>query len=321
MSEENAIAKKIETARKANAPIPRLQDVLAILTKRIEKTARTYLGVVVEAMIMDIETKVFSDVLDAMSMPAMIGILEIDRVDRAAIINLDLDLVHHAVDLRLGGSPSESPDFSARRPTSIDSSMCLPLVDLVMNALSEGFLDTFGPEVMMFSRCTGFEHLPMLANIASERADVLCIQVSLDIGEAARSGDFEIVFPYSTLDRIAARIRATARPTPSAGEDAWADHMMNVVLETGLDLLPVLQSARYSVAELSRLEIGTVIPLEPGVQNNIDLWLRMPERALQVARAKLGAFKGSKALKLTEDPDESFLAPLRELAPLEAVVA
>ncbi len=314
MSGDNAIAKKIETARKKSAPIPRLNEVLAILTKRIEKSARAYLGVVVEAMILDVETRVFSDVLDAMSMPAMIGVLDVDGVDRAALLNLDLNLVHHAVDLRLGGSASESLEFGARRPTAIDSAMCQPLVELVMESFSEGFAETFGEEAAVRSRCAGFEHLPMLANIATDHADVLCIKVSLDIGEAARSGDFEMVFPYSTLDRIAARIRANARLAPNAAADAWAAHMVNVVLETELDLKPVLQAARYSVAELSRLEVGAVLPLEAGAQNNLDLRLELADRSIQIARAKLGAFKGSKALKLIDDPDEAFLAPLRALA-------
>lgn len=314
MSDGNAIARKVESARKMSAPIPRLNDVLAIMSKRLEKSGRAYMGVVVEAMILDVETRVFSDVLDAMSMPAMIAILEIDGVDRAGLINLDLNLVHHTVDLRLGGSPSESPEFGARRPTSIDSAMCQPLVELVMESFSGGLGETFGPEAAVTSRCSGFEHLPMLANIASDHADVLCVKVSLDIGEAARSGDFEMYFPYSTLDRVAARIRANARVAPDAASDAWAGHMLNVVLQTELDLMPVLQAAKFTVAELARLEVGSILPLEAGAQNNIDLRLELAEKSLQIARAKLGAFKGSKALKLIDEPDEGFLAPLRSLA-------
>lgn len=307
----NVVSKKIESARKVNTPIPRLNDVLGELTRKIEKSARNYLGTVVEAMILEVETKKFSDVLDAITMPAMIGIVEVDGVDRASLVNMDLDLVYHVVDLRMGGLPSELPEFAARRPTAIDTSMCIPMVDLALEGFSEGLSAVMGAEDMVPMSCNHFEHVPMLANIAPESADVLCVQVSLDIGEAARSGNFEMVVPFSTIDMILARLKTSETVASDSARNAWGAHMREVVLETEVDLTPVLHSAYFSVAELSRFEIGQVIELQDNAHRSMTVNLEVADEAIPLAKARLGAFKGAKALKLSTDPDQAFLAPLK----------
>ncbi len=311
--DSNVISKKIEGARKISAPIPKLDEILGKLAKYIEKHARGYLGSVVEAMILDHEIKNFSDVLDGISMPAMVGIIEIDRRERQALINLDLDLVYHIVDLRMGGLPTELPDFVARRPTTIDWSMCQPLVDIALDGLAASLSEALGRNEICEFSCSTFEHLPMLANIVPDRADVLCVQVSLDIGEAARSGNFEIVLPLAALDVVKSAIgKSTERATD--GRDAWAEHMFEVALQTEIEVSPVLQATNFSVAELSRLEVGQILSLDPDVHKNVSLNVAMGEQQRTLATCKLGALKGMKALKLTSDIDPDFLKPMRQLA-------
>lgn len=310
---ENLVRKKVDSARKVNTPLPRVTETLNELVKQLEKDARSYLGTLVEAMILDIETKSFSDVLDAMSMPAMIGVLEIDGVDRSALVNLDLDLVYHVVDLRMGGSPSELPEFGARRPTGIDNSMCMPLVQMIIDGFSSGLSKAFGVDERIEMTCKTFEHLPMSANIASDRSDVLCVKVSLDIGESARSGDFDLILPFATLDLLASRMKNSSAISANS-RDAWAGHMLDVVLETPLSLRPVVHSEQYTVAEISRLEVGSVLMLNEGAHRSVQLQMELPGEPMHVATARLGSLKSHKALKLLSDPSPEFFEPLRSLA-------
>ncbi|MCI4663442.1 MAG: FliM/FliN family flagellar motor switch protein [Neomegalonema sp.] len=309
----SALRNKIDAVRKVSAPVPRVSDVLSALTKHIEKEGRSYLGTVVEAMILEVECRVFSDVLDAISMPAMIGMIEVDGVERAALIDMELDLVYHVVDLRMGGLPSELPEFGARRPTSLDSEICGSLLNIVLEGLGLGLSEAYTTDDQISMRCTGFEHLPMLANIVTEKADVLFIQVSLDIGEAARSGNFNLVLPFSSLDLIKAQLQKSSNVNTAAANDAWASHMFDVVLESELDLTPVLHTTSYSVGELSSLRVGQVLKIENGAHENIELKLSGGGEAVEIANAKLGTLKDNKALKLTGDPNAEFLAPLRAI--------
>ncbi|MEL6978875.1 MAG: hypothetical protein AAGM38_09375 [Pseudomonadota bacterium] len=290
-----------------------MNDIVTELIKAVEKKARAYLGTIVEGMILEIETKSFSEVLDGMSMPAMIGIVEVEGVDRAAFVNLDMDLVFHVVDLRMGGSPSELPEFAARRPTGIDNAMCAPLVDMIAEGFSRGLNAAFGVDEEIPMRCTNFEHMPMSANIAPERSDVLSVKVSLDIGEAARSGDFEFVLPFSALDLMATRLKKSSSHT-SNSRDAWAAHMLDVVLETPLDIQPVLHSAIYSVADVSDLEVGGMIILDEDAQHNVQVQVDLPDEPLLVlGSARLGSLKRNKALKMLSEPDPEFFEPLRSM--------
>ncbi len=291
-----------------------MSQILPILNKHIEKEARLYLGTVVEAMILEVETKVFSDVIDAISMPAMIGMIEIDGVERAALIDLDLDLVYHVVDLRLGGLPSEHPEFTARRPTPIDNEICTALVDIALEGLTIGLAEAFGADDAIEMRCTGFEHLPMQANIVTESADVLCVQVSLDIGEAARSGNFTLVLPFSSLDRVKAVLQRNSNVSTASATDAWAQHMLDVVLDTEIELTPVLHATTLSVGQLAQLEVGQTLRLDAEAHHHISLQLPTNAEPVEIATARLGALKDSKALKLISEPNPSFLAPMRAVA-------
>lgn len=305
----SVVSRKIESARKISSPIPKMDEVLAKFSKNVEKGARAYIGSVVEAMILDHEIKTFSDVLDGISMPAMIGVIDVDGKERAALLNLDLDLVYHVVDLRMGGLPTELPEFVARRPTAIDWSMCQPLVQIALDSLSMALAECFGRTNIVEFECGNFEHLPMLANIVQDTADVLCVQVSLDIGEAARSGNFELVLPLAALDAIKASIGKSSQ-VKADGKDAWGDHMLDVVLSTEIELTPVLQSTPFSVAQLSKLEIGQVLPLEPDAHRNVSLNVTVGDEAVALAGGRLGALKGMKAIKLTSDLDADFLTPM-----------
>lgn len=287
---------------------------MTVLNKHIEKEARIYLGSVVEAMTLEVETKVFSDVVDAISMPAMIGMVEIDGSERAAIIDLDLDLVYHVVDLRLGGLPGEHPEFTARRPTPIDNEICGALVNIALEGFSRGLSDAYGADDRLDMQCSGFEHLPMQANIVTEKADVLCVQVSLDIGEAARSGNFTLVLPFSTLDRVKAKLQRSAGLSSAAATDAWAQHMLDVVLDTEVEMTPVLHATTLSVGELSDLSVGQMLRLTEGAHEQISLQINACGEDVEIAKARLGAMKDSKALKLISEPDPSFVGPMRAVA-------
>lgn len=311
---ENIIARKLETARTVSAPLPKITDILDKYAKNTEKGARSYIGCIVESMILDSEIRKFSDILDEISMPAMIAIVSIQGVDRAALINIDLDLVYHVVDLRMGGSPTELPEFAARRPTSIDWNMCLPLVSIALNGFSEAVSDTFNitEEADRISmECTGYEHQPMLANITSDHSDCLFVRMAMDIGEAARSGNFDLIIPLSSLDSMKSRVQKNSS-VQSANGDAWAEHMINVVLDTEMELYPVLQSSLFSVAELSRLEIGQVLPLDEDAHQQMKIMLDGQAAPISIANGRLGAFKSHKALKLIGQPDREFFEPMRD---------
>ncbi|MBX2855388.1 MAG: FliM/FliN family flagellar motor switch protein [Rhodobacteraceae bacterium] len=310
----SVLGQKLEATRTVTAPLPRLNDILSQYAKNVEKGARHYIGCVVESMILDSEIKQFSDVLDGISMPAMIGIIEVQGVDRAALVNIDLDLLYHVVDLRMGGLPTELPEFAARRPTSIDWSMCEPLVKIALEGFCEAVADTFNITENLSMVCTTHEHQPMLANITSDHSDCLFVRMSLDIGEAARSGNFDLIVPLYSLDSIKNKIQKTSSVGQGGSGDAWAEHMTQVVLDTELELSPVLHSSVYSVGQLSDLQVGQVLPLDENSHQQIRVMLDAPGEPIQLTRAKLGAFKGVKALKLSEPPNQVFLNPLREVA-------
>lgn len=314
MSDDGSIlAKKLASARALSAPLPQLNDVMSIFTKNLEKRARVFVGSVVETLILDAEIKKFSDVLDGISMPAMIGLVAMDDVDRSCLVNLDLDLTYHVVDLKMGGLSTELPEFGARRPTSIDCSICRDLANIALDSFVEAISDMFRVPKLVELSCTEFEHMPMTANIVPDQTDVLFVRISMDIGEAARSGNLDLVIPLAALDGIQARLQRAFSVNSGAQGDAWAEHMLDVVLDTEVQLTPQLFSSEFNVGELSRMQVGQVLPLNPNAHNNIELRLQSPTAKITLARARLGSWKGRKALKLLDDPSPEFLEPLREV--------
>lgn len=315
MASDNALARKVTGARVGRAPIPRIEEIGENFAKIVDEKVRPLLRTIVGAIVIDCEVKKLSRVLEDIPVPAMIGVIKVKGSKNMALINVGGDMIFHVVDLRMGGDPALAPMPTMRSITAIDCALCADFINAVLSAF-EGSLElNLGPTLKGAMTLDHFEQHVTMVRIAPEHSDVLVLRISLDVGEAARSGEFDLVLPLSVLDAYQAG--AASQLAPAMGDedqsDIWSQSMAQAARQAPAQLRAVLHRADMSVSDLSALTPGDVIPLPEGSRGRVELRFEKGEETKPLARGRLGAFEGRKAVKLTEPPDQALLDTIRQL--------
>ncbi|MCI4662757.1 MAG: FliM/FliN family flagellar motor switch protein [Neomegalonema sp.] len=311
---QSVIVRKVNKTEGGAPSLPKIADILNVFVKKVELLLRAKLETTADAMVVESSTRRLSDVLENMMMPAMIGMVEIEGTSTPAMVALDLDLANHIIDLEMGGQADQNPSFTTRFPTATDGQVCAPIVDLVMAAFRESISTVLKAPNIPQMRCKMFEHDPMMAAMVVEHAEVAVFQVSLDIGEAARSGNFELIVPMSVFDEIKSILQKDGGRGKIQGQrSVWTGHMIDVVLDSKLDVKSVVDLSNFSIAELARLSVGDVLPLPRGALQEMSFQIDMGEEQREIAKVQLGAFKKNKAVKLLSKPDPEFFEELKDV--------
>lgn len=309
---DNVVAMKISGTRVGRSPIPQVEVIGEDFTKLLDDRLRKLLKTITSSIILECEVKKLSRVLESIPVPAMIGVVDVRGSDNRALVNVSNDLIYHLVDLRMGGDSSQSPVPTARSITPLDCTLCSDFVSTLLSAFSAAVELNLGaaqPDVLSLSH---FEQHVTMARIAPENADVLFMQVSLDVGDAARSGDFDLVIPLSILDRFKAASEEVQTEIAPSANDLWARRMNQAAREARLPLTSVIHRLHLDIGSIQSWSPGDVLPLPSDARQKVELMA--PGRADEpVVVARLGAVDGQKALKLADSPDPSLVHHIRHV--------
>jgi flagellar motor switch protein FliM len=311
---ESILARKIGSARVGRAPIPRVEEIGEHFAKIVDENVRPLLRTIVGSIVIDCEVRKLSRVLEDIPVPAMIAVINVKGSKNSALINVSSDLLFHLVDLRMGGDPAVAPMPTMRSITQIDCALCADFIKAVLEAFEESMRLNLGPGLSSAMTLGHFEQHVTMIRIAPEHSDVLVLRLSLDLGEAARSGDLEFVLPLSVLDAYQAGVDHDRVKDEDEDQcDIWTTRMAQAAREAPAHLRAVLHRAEMSVADLAALQPGMVIPLPAGSRGTVELTFEAADMDRPLARGRLGAFEGRKAVKLTEPPDPALLDTIRKL--------
>ncbi|MEO1001107.1 MAG: flagellar motor switch protein FliM [Pseudomonadota bacterium] len=307
---QNVIALKISNARVGRAPVPRVEQIGEDLGKMLDDRLRRVFKTMVSSLVLQVEVRKLSHVLETVPVPAMLGIVRAANEPSAALVHISNELLFHLVDLRLGGDPQATPVPAARTITAIDCELCRDVIDVAMQALTAAVNLNMGTEAEHRLELDRFEQHAPMARIAPEHSDVLSLQIALNIGEATRAGDMEIVVPLALLDgfRAGAPKKTVERPVDHV--DLWASRMSRAALGAPLPLRTVLHRMEVDIAALRDWRPGDILPI-PG-RSREDVGLELADRPdAPIAVGRLGALEGRKAIKLSDPPDADLLAQIR----------
>ena len=307
---QTALRRKLAGHRVGRAPIPGIEEIGENFAKLLDERARTLLRTICSAMVIDCEVRKLSRVLEQIPVPAMIGLIDVKGARDMALINIGMDLLFHIVDLRMGGDPAAAPMPIARSVTSLDAGLCEDFIKAVVEAFEAALRLNLGAQMGSAMKLSGFEQHVTMVRIAPEHSDVLVLRLSLDLGEAARTGEFDLVLPLSVLDayRASAPVKAAAGPGKS---DIWSRHMARAAADAPVRVRAVLHREQMALEALQGLAPGDVLPLPREARERVEIRIEGRPEAGPLAEGRLGAVDGRKALKLTGNPDPVVLDALR----------
>lgn len=313
VAEGNIVARKISSARVSRSPIPKVEQIGEDFAKILDDRLRRLLRTITSSIILDCEVRKLSRVLESIPVPAMLGVVGVKNASASALVNISNDLIYHIVDLRMGGDTEQSPVPTARSITALDCALCSDFIDCLIGAFTHAISMHIGTPDLDWMSLRQFEQHVTMARIAPDNADVLVLNVSLDIGEAARSGDFDMVIPLSVLDSFKAAGRSKSQEKAERNAmDLWANRMSRAAREAPLRLTSVIHRLHLDIGTVQSWRPGDLLEIPASGRERVELMID-GQGEVPVAIGRLGALEGRKAVKLSLPPDPALVDHIRSL--------
>lgn len=292
--------------RVGRSPLPDLELIGENFGRILEDNMRPILKTMVGALIMDSTVSKLSEVTENIPVPSMLGVVEAENTDRMALINLGADLVYHIVDMRMGGDAATAPPVTTRSFTAIDAQLCMDVFEAILASFERAVEESLGVPLNAGFRVQGYKQDINTVRIAPKSADVMLITVSLDIGEAARSGDFDLIVPLSILDVLRASFLSQDATEFVAPNDLWLMQMRRCAAEAQVPLHAVIHRTELTLAEVEAMTPGQVIRVPWSAIGNVELVQAIgTEHESALAAGHLGMYDGTKVLKLVDPLPDS----------------
>lgn len=309
---ESAIRRKVAGNRVGRAPFRGIEEIGENFAKLLDERLRGLMRTLTSAIVIDCEVRKLSGVLEEIPVPAMIAVIDVKGSQNSALMNVGMDLIYHIVDLRMGGDPAAAPMPVARSVTAIDCALCEEFIRLALEAFEAALRVNLGPGIRSAMKLDHFEQHVTMVRIAPEHSDVLVLRISLDMGEAARSGEFDLVLPLAVLDSY--RAAAPGRQADNRQRsDIWSRHMARAASDAPVRLRAVLHRQKLRLAELEELEVGMLLPIPRESREAVELLVEGDPEAATLALGRLGAIDGGKAVKLIDGPDAGLIEGIERM--------
>lgn len=303
----SVLAQKIKAAAVNAGAFPDLTDFASAAAKAAGAAASELLQIECEASFVQ-RVATVRDALANRPDPGVNYWLTDDKAAPAMLLSIAPQFAG-ALTTRLLGADFGLPAEEAPA-TMIDFEMAGSLVDLLTPMLNDLIRKSSpsGPKRLLSAKRGA-----RTAKEATGEAPLLAVSeivISFKIGEANAANAVSVCLPASFIERAGLTRRKVAHAVDADARTAWAGAMKRNLLNAELSLGAVLDRLSTNVGELSRLQIGQVIDLDPNALSNIEITAATDAGPMTLASGKLGAYKTRKAVKLASAIDPDFLRGL-----------
>jgi len=312
---DSVLTRKLSRGGVARSPLPDPDFIGQTFARQVEKGLRPLVKTMVSAMVLDCKVVKVTEAVRDISVPTMLGLVEIDSAKVQGLLNIDTDFAYHLIDLMLGGDPAVAPVPIARSFTEIDMAVCGLSQEVLLNAFAEALATSFGRPLQKPLYVAAQRHDITQLRFAPDHADVLVYTLTLDIGPAARAGGLQLVLPLAMLDTLCAMLKdETVKVTKDEPKDLWKASMRHAAARSPVVLDAVLYRRRMAISELMRLRTGDVLAIPGSAVDEVQLMMAQPGgKRAKVAGGRLGAFQNAKVVKLAAGIDPRLREQIRTL--------
>ncbi|MFO1104749.1 MAG: FliM/FliN family flagellar motor switch protein [Amaricoccus sp.] len=304
------LAKKLRQGGVARSPLPDTELVGESFARAVEDRLRPLVKTVIGAQVAHARVTKLGEATGALGSPAMLGLIAIEDADAPALIAAHADLAYHLIDLTLGGDPAIAPTPVTRPFTAIDMALCRLHLEAMLQSFVQAVGTALGRPLAKAMRIRDQRQNLSQLRLAPDYIDVLVFTVTLSLGEANRTGRFDLILPLAALDVIRAAIRELAQQQArDRPNDLWKALMRRAAAAAPVPVEAVLYRQSLSLAALQELRVGQILEIPRQSTEEIELALPQPGgRTALLATAQLGVFQDRKVVKLTRAPDPRLAA-------------
>jgi len=245
----------------------------------------------VEVKLTSVDQLTYSEFVFSLENPTCFNLLKAEPLEGNLILDLNPSILYPIIDRLLGGGRESG--VMARRPlTEIELRIVSRITSLFLDELQHAWENVLELKLEVVR----VESNPQLAQIVPPNEVVVVISFELALGEIR--GMVNLCIPYNAIERISGKLSANSwvaygrrSATPESIEQ------IRQTLRSSLVELDVrLAGTRITTGELLGLQVGDVITTDKDVRSPLVVRVE----GIPKFRARPGAFKGHKAIRIEE---------------------
>lgn len=130
---------------------------------------------------------------------------------------------------------------------------------------------------------------------------IFSVSIDFQIGEKTSAAQMVYHFPVEFLERRGLLEQDRKKNAIVNEKSRWQAAMLSNVENTEIELSIVLDKYKTTLSDLSRLEVGHMVPLDGDALHSLDITMRTGSGILTLGKGRLGTFKKFKAVKIISD--------------------
>jgi len=235
----------------------------------------------------------YGEYVQTLLMPSNLNIVKILPLRGTALIAFDPKLVFSLVDGFFGGDGRFQTKIDGRDFTGTE----MRIVRKVLDVMFAGLREAWEPVLAIDPQYVESEINPQFANIVSA-GDVVVVS-NFHIDTEAGAGFLQIAIPYSMLEPIRALLDAGIQSDLAEKDTQWSARLQQEIKTAKVRLTSTLTTTQLTLRDIVQMKPGDIFGVEMP-----DTVLACVEQ-IPVFRAKFGASRGNRALKVVETLDHA----------------
>ncbi|MBK8908557.1 MAG: flagellar motor switch protein FliM [Rhodospirillales bacterium] len=248
---EGGIEAILNSALVSYERLPMLEVVFDRLVRLLSTSLRNFTSDNVEVSLDSIASLRFSEYLNSIPLPAMLGVIKAQEWDNYGLITVDSSLIYSIVDVLLGGRRGTAAMRVEGRPyTTIERNLVERLLDVMLTDLSAAF-EPISQVTFHFER---LETNPRFAAISRPSNAAIVARLRVDMED--RGGRVELLLPYATLEPIRELLLQQFMGEKFGRDSIWEAHLAEELLRTEMELIAVMDEKTIRLRDVFDLQVG-----------------------------------------------------------------
>lgn len=232
--------------------LPMLEVVFDRMVRLMSTSLRNFTSDNVEVSLDSIVSTRFGDYLNALPLPAMLGVIKAEEWDNYGLLTVDSALIYSIVDVLLGGRRGTAAMRVEGRPyTTIERCLVERLIEVMLIDLSGAF-EPLSPVTFRFDR---LETNPRFATISRPSNAAIIARFRIDMDD--RGGCVELLLPYATLEPVRELLLQMFMGEKFGRDSIWESHLANQLWQTEIELIVVMDEQPAHLKDIFDLEVGS----------------------------------------------------------------
>jgi flagellar motor switch protein FliM len=249
------------------------------------------LRAIVEVKLTSVDQLTYSEFVFSLENPSCFNLLKAEPLEGHLILDINPSILYPIIDRMLGGG--KEPNSQTRRPlTEIELRLVHRITSLYLEELRKAWENVLPIQFEVVR----VESNPQLVQIVPPNEVVVLISFELTLGELR--GMLNLCIPFNSIERIGNKLSSNSWISPSrkTSTPETVQRLTKNLRGAPVEMVVMLADTTIATKDLLGLRVGDIITTEKDVKSPLLVNIEGQTKF----RAKAGAFKGRKAIRIED---------------------